>query len=147
MSTLNLFAALAALASSAAAIGGHVDMTREASVAAEPRGGQAAVYDFDRPDPRYGDYRAERYHVSRSTTAPQSLLFSDRIYRGGNGRFYCRHSDGTTGLIGGVIGSGALDDSMAPGDTKTLVQALSGIQGALLRQSINSQNGGNVICE
>ena len=33
---------------------------------------------------------------------------ADYVYRGGDGRYYCRRSDGTTGLVVGAIGGGLL---------------------------------------
>ncbi len=57
-------------------------------------------YDWNRPDPRYGGYDASRYYHP-GNYRERRLGRNDRIYRGGDGRYYCRRTDGTTGLIVG----------------------------------------------
>src|SRR3546814_10210159 len=52
---------------------------------------------------RDGNYRERR------------LGRNDRVYRGRDGRYYCKRSDGTTGLIVGGIAGGALGNVIAPG--------------------------------
>jgi hypothetical protein len=60
-------------------------------------------YDYYRPDPRYGGYYANRYYSSGYD--PIRVTRGTRIYRGSNDRYYCRRSDGTTGLIiGAAVG-------------------------------------------
>ena len=59
-----------------------------------PRAGRSAYYADDY-------YRDGRYYRERR------LSHNDRIYRGRDGRYYCRRNDGTTGLIIGA-GVGAL---------------------------------------
>ena len=93
-------------------------------------------YDYNRPDPRYGDYRPERYY-RQGNYAPRALGRSDRIYRGGDGRYYCRRDDGTTGLVVGALGGGVLGNVIAPGGSKTLGTVLGGGLGALLGRSID----------
>lgn len=106
----------------------------------------AALYDHDRPDPRHGNYRAERYYVEGRQYSPRQLGSDDRIYRGGDGAYYCRHADGTTGRLTGALGDGLLDKSMAPGESKTLGEALGGISGAVLSQSVD-QNTDDISCQ
>lgn len=93
-------------------------------------------YNYDRPDPRYGNYRAERYYRD-GNYAQRKLSYNDRIYRGGDGRYYCRRNDGTTGLIVGALGGGVLGNVIAPGESKTLGTVLGGGVGALLGRSID----------
>ena len=62
---------------------------------------------------------------------------NDRIYRGSDNRYYCRRSDGTTGLIIGGIAGGLLGNSLAGGGSRTLGTLLGGGAGALLGQSID----------
>lgn len=57
----------------------------------------------------------------------------DYIYRGHDGRYYCRRPDGTTGLVVGAIG-GALIGNAIGGDT--LGTLLGGAGGAALGRSI-----------
>src|ERR1700730_11610304 len=60
-------------------------------------------YDWNRPDPTYGSYYADRYYRDDQRYREHYLSRDERIYRGHDGRYYCRRSDGTTGLIVGAI--------------------------------------------
>ncbi len=93
-------------------------------------------YDYNRPDPRYGTYYADRYYRDGSNYQPYTLAQNDRIYRGSNGRYYCRRNDGTTGLIIGAVGGGLLGNVIAPRGSKTLGAILGGTAGALLGRTI-----------
>jgi uncharacterized protein YcfJ len=64
----------------------------------------------------------------------------DRIYRGGDGRYYCRRNDGTTGLVIGAVAGGLLGNALGGNTLGTLLGAGGG---ALLGQSIDR---GNVRC-
>lgn len=68
---------------------------------------------------RRGDYRA------------RPLRDDDNIYRGRDGRYYCRRDDGTTGLVVGGIAGGVLGNIIAPGGSKTLGTILGAAAGAL----------------
>lgn len=94
-------------------------------------------YDYYRPDPRYGRYYADRYYRDGRYYSPRRLGWNDRIYRGYDGRYYCRRSDGTTGLILGAIGGGLLGDAIAPGDSRTVGALIGGSLGALLGREID----------
>lgn len=102
-------------------------------------------YDYNRPDPRYGNYRADRYYVANNHYQARRLNRDDRIYRGSDNRYYCRRSDGTTGLIIGGLAGGVLGNVIAPGGSKTLGTLLGGGLGALLGRSVD-RDGGNVTC-
>jgi len=78
-------------------------------------------------------YHAGRYRERR-------LGRDDRIYRGGDGRYYCRRSDGTTGLVIGAIAGGILGNAIGGNTLGTLLGAGGG---ALLGQSVDR---GNVRC-
>lgn len=97
-------------------------------------------YDYNRPDPRYGNYRPDRYYVSDSRYTARRLSSGDRIYRGSDNRYYCRRSDGTTGLIIGGIGGGVLGNLIAPGGSKTLGTILGAGAGALIGNAIDRDN-------
>jgi hypothetical protein len=97
-------------------------------------------YDYNRPDPRYGNYRADRYYRDGSYYQDRRLYNQDRIYRGSNNQYYCRRSDGTTGLIIGAVGGGLLGRAIAPNGSKTLGTILGGAGGALIGRSIG-RNG------
>jgi len=86
----------------------------------------------DRWDPA-PHYRPGQYRERR-------LGRGDHIYRGGDGRYYCRRNDGTTGLVIGAIAGGLLGNSVRGDALGTLVGAGGG---ALLGQAIDR---GNVRC-
>jgi hypothetical protein len=63
-----------------------------------------------------------------------------RVWRGNDGRYYCRHRDGTTGLlIGGMLG-GLLGNGIAGRGDRTLGTILGLAGGALLGHEIDSSN-------
>jgi len=81
-------------------------------------------------------YYADRYY-REGHYAPRRLGPDDRIYRGRDGRYYCKRDDGTTGLIvGGVVG-GLLGNEIAPGGSKTVGTILGAGAGALLGRAID----------
>ena len=81
---------------------------------------------------------AQHYHSGHYRE--RRLGRNDRIYRGHDGRYYCRRSDGTTGLVVGAIAGGLLGNAIG-GDTLGALLGAGG--GALLGQSIDR---GNVRC-
>ena len=97
-------------------------------------------YDYNRYEPRYGNYQANRYYRDGSYYQDRRLTNQDRIYRGSNGQYYCRRNDGTTGLIIGALGGGLLGRVIAPNGSKTLGTILGGAGGALIGRSIG-RNG------
>ena len=87
-------------------------------------------YDWNRPDPRTGGYYADNYYRNDPRYRERRLSYNDRIYRGRDDRYYCRRSDGSTGLIvGGVVG-GVLGNVIAPGDSEIIGTVLGAIGGA-----------------
>lgn len=62
------------------------------------------------------------------------LSRNDEIYRGHDGRSYCRRSDGTTGLVIGAIGGSLLGNAIG-GDTLSTLLGAGG--GAVLGRSID----------
>ena len=69
------------------------------------------------------------------------LTRSDRIYRGRDNRYYCRRSDGTTGLVVGAIAGGLLGNAIG-GDTLSALLGAGG--GAALGSAIDR---GQVRCD
>lgn len=76
----------------------------------------------------------------RSNYRERRLSRNDRIYKGRDGRAYCKRNDGTTGLVVGGIGGGLLANLIGGGTLGTLAGAGGG---ALLGRSIDR---GNVKC-
>ena len=68
------------------------------------------------------------------------LSRNDRVYRGRDGRAYCKRSDGSTGLVIGALGGGVLANLIGGGTLGTLAGAGGG---ALLGRSVDR---GNVKC-
>ena len=98
-------------------------------------------YDYNHPDPAYGGYEADRYYREDSDqTRERHISRDERVYRGHDGRYYCRRSDGSTGLIVGAIAGGALGNAIAPGGSELLGTVLGSVAGGAAGQAID-QNG------
>lgn len=85
-------------------------------------------------------YYADQYYREGPSYREHRLHRGDSIYRGRDNRYYCRRSDGTTGLIVGGVAGGVLGNIIAPGGSKTLGTILGGAGGALLGQSVDKNN-------
>jgi hypothetical protein len=103
-------------------------------------------YDYDRPDPRTGGYYADNYYRSDRRYRERRLSNNDRVYRGRDGKYYCRRSDGTTGLIVGGIAGGVIGNVVAPGDSETLGTILGAIGGAVAGRAIDRSGNNDVRC-
>lgn len=94
----------------------------------------AQARDHSRDDRWQGDQRD--WDASRSyrqgNHRERRLGRDDQIYRGRDGRAYCRRNDGTTGLVIGAIGGGVLGNVLGGGTLGTLLGAGGG--GLLGRQ-------------
>ena len=99
-------------------------------------------YDYNRPGTA-GAYYADDYYRDGRYYRERRLTSRDRIYRGRDGRYYCRRSDGTTGLIIGA-GVGALIGNSLDGGRSSLLGTLigAGVGGAIGREI----QRGNVRC-
>jgi Ni/Co efflux regulator RcnB len=97
-------------------------------------------YDYNRFEPGQRGYDASRYYRDDRSYRARRLGRNDRIYRGADDRYYCRRSDGTTGLIIGGITGGVLGNVIAPGDSRTLGTLLGAGAGALVGRSIDRNN-------
>jgi Glycine zipper 2TM domain len=97
-------------------------------------------YDYNRPDPRYNGYYADRYYREGPQYRERRLSRNERIYRGQDGRYYCRRRDGTTGLVVGALAGGALGNAIAPGDSQTLGTIIGAIAGAVIGREVDRGN-------
>lgn len=94
-------------------------------------------YDYNRPDPTYGGYEADRYYREDPRYRERRLSNRDRVYLGQDGRYYCRRSDGTTGLVVGAIIGGILGNQIAPGRSEVLGTILGAGVGAAAGRAID----------
>ena len=100
-------------------------------------------YDYNRYEPGNNAYYADRYYRDGRYYGETRLRQNDRIYRGSDGRYYCRRSDGTTGLIiGGAIG-GLLGNAIDNGRSSILGTLIGAGAGAALGREIQR---GSVRC-
>lgn len=111
---------------------------------ADPRYANYSQYDYNNPDPRYGGYYADRYYRDDPRRYRERRLgANDRVYRGQDGRYYCRRPDGTTGLVVGGIVGGVLGNLIAPGGSKMLGTLLGGAGGAIAGNAIDKNEQRN----
>ncbi|MFA5969533.1 MAG: glycine zipper 2TM domain-containing protein [Sphingomonas sp.] len=95
-------------------------------------------------DDRYENgYDPSRYY--RDSGQERVLSSDDRVYRGSDGRYYCKRNDGTTGLIIGAVGGGILGNVIDGGHSRAVGTLIGGGLGALLGKSID-QNSSQVKC-
>jgi hypothetical protein len=99
-------------------------------------------YDYNRPDPRYGRSYDPR-HYYRTGYRPIVVTRETRIYRGDDGRTYCRRSDGTTGLIVGAVLGGVIGDRLDRGQSSVLGALLGAGAGAAIGRELDR---GEVTC-
>ena len=95
--------------------------------ASAPAGNYATTYDAARYY-RDGDYQERR------------LTASDEVYRGSDGRYYCKRSDGTTGLIIGAAGGGLLGNIIDGGHNRLAGTLIGGALGALAGKAIDQNS-------
>ncbi len=102
-------------------------------------------------DPRYNDERIEtgyepsRYYREDPRYQERVLSSDERVYRGNDGRYYCKRSDGTTGLILGAAGGGILGNVIDGGRSRTVGTLLGAALGAVAGKAID-QNNAQVRC-
>ncbi len=110
----------------------------------DPRYASYSQYDYNNPDPQYGGYYADRYYREDNRRYRERRLgANDRVYRGQDGRYYCRRPDGTTGLVVGGIVGGVLGNLIAPGGSKVLGTLLGGAGGAIAGNAIDKNEQRN----
>lgn len=108
----------------------------------------------ERRDPRYDPRADDRYENGYDPSrdyrngpnySERVLGPDDRVYRGNDGRYYCKRNDGTTGLIIGAVGGGILGNVIDGGHSRAVGTLIGGGLGALLGKSID-QNSSQVRC-
>ena len=72
------------------------------------------------------------------------VRYEERVWRDDDGRYFCRRSDGTTGLIVGAIAGGVLGNRLARGESALLGTLLGASAGAVIGQAVDKNS---VYCE
>lgn len=86
---------------------------------------------------RYGYSREDSRRGYRNPYQGEPVYRDTRVWRGNDGRNYCRRQDGTTGLvIGGVVGALA-GNAIDGGRERTLGTILGAVGGALLGREVD----------
>lgn len=99
-------------------------------------------YDYNRPGPG-GYYYADQYYRDGRYYRERRLTRRDRIYAGRDGRYYCRRSDGTTGLIVGAAVGGLIGNSLDGGRSSLLGTLIGAGAGAAIGREVDR---GSVRC-
>ena len=86
---------------------------------------------YDRRDWR--DDRRDRREYQRE----RRLSHRDRVWRGDDGRYYCRRDNGTTGLVVGAIGGALLGRTVDRYGDRSVGTLLGAIGGGLLGREID----------
>jgi hypothetical protein len=68
--------------------------------------------------------------------------YSGRTWRGRDGRYYCRRSNGTTGLLVGGVAGALIGRSIDGGRDRTVGTLVGGAAGALLGREVQRSSSG-----
>jgi len=101
-------------------------------------------YDYNRPPP--GGYYADDYYRDGRYYRERRLSANDRIYAGRDGRYYCRRSDGTTGLIIGAGAGALIGRSLDGGRSSTLGTILGAVAGGAIGREVDRGNSRDLRC-
>jgi len=94
-------------------------------------------YDYNSYEPGYNAYYADDYYRDGRYYRERRLSYNDRIYRGRDGRYYCRRSDGTTGLIIGAGVGALIGNSLDNGRSSLLGTLIGGAAGAAIGREVD----------
>lgn len=93
--------------------------------------------------PAHGRRSHDDYDRGRGYDGPRRLTRNDRVWRGDDGRYYCRRSNGTTGLVVGAALGGLLGNQVVGRGDRTLGTILGAAGGGLIGREIDR---GHVTC-
>ena len=85
----------------------------------------------------YHKVKGEKYDRDGRYYEPRRITRGDRIWRGRDGRYYCRRDNGTTGLIIGAAGGALLGRAIDGGRDRTTGTVVGAAVGALLGREID----------
>jgi hypothetical protein len=91
------------------------------------------------------DYDAARDYRDGPDYAERRLGADDQVYRGSDGRYYCKRGDGTTGLVIGGAAGGILGNVIDGGRHRGAGTLIGGALGALFGRSVE-QNQNEMRC-
>jgi glycine zipper 2TM protein len=97
-------------------------------------GGYDERYGWRRDDSR--DWEPSRYYRDDPRYEERPLSAQDEVYRGADGRYYCRRSDGTTGLVIGAGVGALLGRSIDSRGERTTGTVVGGVLGALVGREV-----------
>jgi hypothetical protein len=81
---------------------------------------------------------AARYDRYGRYVEPRALRANDTVWRGNDGRYYCKRDNGTTGMIIGGAAGALLGRELDGGQSRTLGTILGAAGGALIGKEIDS---------
>ena len=90
------------------------------------------------------DYDAARDYRDGPNYQERRLAENDQVYRGSDGRYYCKRNDGTTGLVVGAVGGGVIGNVIDGGHNRVAGTLIGGALGALAGKAIDQSS--NVSC-
>ena len=91
-------------------------------------------------DPYATDYDAVRDYRDDPRYQERRLTAQDQVYRGSDGRYYCRRSDGTTGLVIGGASGALLGNVIDGGHNRVAGTLIGGALGALVGKSVEQNS-------
>ena len=91
-------------------------------------------------DRDHGRYDAALHLGDGAQYRPRLLAADERVYRGRDGRYYCRHADGTTGRIVGAVDDDALGNAMDSGHSRTTRTLIAGYIARIQGQAYDRHN-------
>ncbi len=91
-------------------------------------------YSYDERDE--GDYDPARYYRSGPSYQERVVRSDERVYRGRDGKYYCKRTDGTTGLIVGAGAGALLGNIIDGGRSRTAGTIIGALVGAAAGASV-----------
>ncbi|MBW8742788.1 MAG: glycine zipper 2TM domain-containing protein [Sphingomonas sp.] len=106
---------------------------------ASPLAAQTQENDYSWNGDRDSDWDPAR-HYRHDDKQAREMVAEDRVYRGSDGRYYCKRSDGTTGLIIGAASGGILGNVIDGGHSRVAGTLIGGALGAIVGKSVDQNS-------